>query len=102
MEAPDTPKRYVLLVADAELTTAEANELSTLLERRYGKVKLIEVEGNRSAIIVKTTNEVAPLLREAGAALKVGRKGLSTVLTSGAVGKLKKRASGVAANGKVP
>ena len=91
----------MLLVADADLSEAERKDLAAVLERRHGKVKLIAVEGNPRAVIVKTTNEVAPLLRDPESALTVGGKKLASVLTSGAVVNLKRRASEAAANGKV-
>lgn len=94
-------KRYVLLVADADLSEADKKELTTILEARHGKVKLISVRGNSRAVIVKTTSEAAPLLRDPGARLGVGGKGLVSVLTSGAVGNLKRRASEAAADGEV-
>jgi len=48
---------------------------------------------------MKTTNVVAPFLREG--LLKVRGKTLTTVLTSGAIGNLKRRARGPADHGKV-
>ena len=89
-------------MADGELSDAERNLLASVLERRHGKVKVIAVEGNPRAVIVKTTDDVVPLLREEGAALSVGGSRLAPVLTSGAVGKLKRRATEVAAYGEVP
>lgn len=89
------------MVADADLSEAERKGLSAILEGRHGKVKLIAVEGNPRAVIVKTTNEVAPLLRSPENGLAIGGKKLTSVLTSGAVGNLKRRASEAAANGKV-
>jgi hypothetical protein len=94
-------KRYVLLLADAGVSESERKELATVLEERHGRVKLIAVEGNPRAVIVKTNNEVAPLLRDPQRELVVGGKRLVAVLTSGGVGKLKRRASEAANNGKV-
>jgi hypothetical protein len=88
-------------MADADLSEEEWKELSGVLEGRHGKLKLIPVEGNRRAVIVKTTNEAAPLIRDRDDGLRVGGKELQTVLTSGAIGKLKRRASSPAANGKI-
>jgi len=89
-------------LADAELSDADRKELAAILEGRHGKVKVIAVEGNGRAVIVKTTNQVAPLLRDEGSPLIVGGKKLAPVLTSGAIGNLKNRATEAAANGKVP
>ena len=86
-------KRYVLLLAGGDLSEGELKELGRILEQRHGKLKLIQVQGNRRAVIVKTTNIVAPVFREQGGRMTIGGKELVAVLTSGAIGKLKKRAS---------
>jgi hypothetical protein len=97
-------KRYVLLVADGELSDGDRRALSTILEGRYGKVTVIAVDQSPRAVIVKTTNTVAPLLRESSSGLLVGEKRLVTVLTSGSIGKLKSRAprSEMTRDGEVP
>jgi hypothetical protein len=92
----------VLLLANADLSEAERRELSGMLESRHGKVKVISVEDNPRAVIVKTTNEVAPQLRSSEEPLMVRGKALTAVLTSGAIGKLKRQASGAQAHGQVP
>ncbi len=94
-------KRYVLLVADQDLTEADRKELDGMLAKRHGKVKLISVEGDPRAVIVKTTNEVAPLLREQSGEISLGGKRLESVLTSGNVGKLKRRRQGTQVHGQV-
>jgi hypothetical protein len=76
--------------------------VGSVLEKRHGKVRLIEIEGDPKLIIVKTTNEVAPLLRGKKGELLIGGKRISSVLTSGAVGKLKRRRGGAQVHGKVP
>ena len=98
------PKRYVLLVAEGELSEGDRRDLSVMLERRYGRVTVIPVEKNPRAAIVKTTSSVVPLLREMSGELHLGGKRLMTVLTSGSIGKLKSRASGseTTRDGKVP
>ncbi len=88
-------------MADADLTETDRKDLGEILTRMHGRLKLIEVEGNPRALIVKTTNEVAPRLRDPEHALTVGGKGLATALTSGSVGNLKRRASRTAAHGEV-
>ena len=97
-------KRYVLFVADKELLDDDRRNLSVVLKRTYGKVTVIPVAKNPRAVIVKTTNSVAPLLREASGELQLGGKRLVTVSTSGSIGKLKSRASGGGAtkDGEVP
>ncbi len=94
-------KRYVLLLSDGDLGDADVEGLQRVMEDRYGRIKLITVEGNRRALIVKTTNAVAPLIRERTSALRAGRWTLRAVLTSGAVGKLKKSVSGGTLDGQV-
>ena len=94
-------KRYVLLVAGEDLTAEEVKELGSVVERRHPGAKVIQVEGNSRAIIIRTTNEVAPVLRTGEGALKVGGKELTPVLTSGAVGNLKRRASRAGDDGQV-
>ncbi|MGD0146041.1 MAG: hypothetical protein ABSB53_04205 [Nitrososphaerales archaeon] len=88
------PKRYVLLVADEALSEGDRKGLSVMLEARYGKVTVIPVEKNPRAVIVKTTDSVAPLLREMSGELHLGGRLLVTVLTSGSINKLKSRAPG--------
>jgi hypothetical protein len=97
-------KRYLLLVADGELSDGDIRDLSVILERRHGKMTVIPVEKNSRAVIVKTTNSLAPLLRQTSGELRPGGKRLVTVLTSGSIGKLKSRASGseTTKDGKVP
>ena len=97
-------KRYVLLVADGDLSEGDRRDLSLMLEGRHWKVTVIPVEKNPRAVIVKTTNSVAPLLREMSGELHLGGKGLVTVLTSGSIGKLKSRAfdGETTRDGKVP
>ncbi len=95
-------KRYILLKSEAELTEERLKELQAKLDARYGKVRLIPVRGNARAVIVKTTNEVAPLLRDPDTTLLLDGKKVEPVLTSGAVGNLKRRALEAAAYGQVP
>ena len=97
-----TSKRYVLLLADGDLSEGEKKGLASELGERYGKVRVIFVQGNSRAFIVRTTNEAAPLMRGAGGGIFVGARKLTTVMTSGGVGKLKRRVSGAEAHGQVP
>ena len=94
-------KRYVLLVAGSDLSDSELKALGSAIERRHPGDRLIEVRGNPRAVIVKTTNEIAPSFRTAEGAPSAGGKRLTAVLTSGAVGNLKRRAAGAAINGQV-
>ena len=94
-------KRYVLYMADSALSAEDLRLFAEVMKGRVPGAKVIGVRGNPKAVIVKTNNEQAPLLRES--TLKLGGKGaqLKTVLTSGAIGNLKRRANEVAANGQV-
>ncbi len=95
-------KRYVLLVADGELSSEEMKEIGGILEGRYGKVKMIPLKENSKAVVVKTDNGVATMLKEPEWALVIGGKRVRPALTSGAIVNLKRRASMAAANGQVP
>jgi hypothetical protein len=97
-------RRYVLYLADEELGDPGVQELSRILEGRHGKLKFIPVRGNGRALIVRTTPQVAAELRERSGTIQVGEIEVSTVLSSGVIGKLKRRAgeSGTIADGKVP
>ena len=87
--------------ADGDLGGHDFADLQRVLDARHGKVKVIEVPGDPRAVIVKTTNVEAPRLREDSPPLRVGGKDLKPVLTSGAVGKLKRNASGGTSDGQV-
>ena len=95
-------KRYVLLVADGELSSQETKEIEEILEERYGKVKMIPLKENPKTVVIKTDNEIANVLKETGWALVIGGKTVRPSLTSGAIVNLKRRASVAAANGQVP
>jgi hypothetical protein len=94
-------KRYVLLVADAAISESDRKVLRSVIERRHPGDKLIEVQGNPRAVIVRTTNDVAPSFRTEDGAPFIGGRKLTAVLTSGAVGNLKRRAAEAATNGQV-
>jgi hypothetical protein len=95
-------KRYVLLVADGELSPEEIREIGGILDGRYGKVKMIPLKENSRAVVVKTDNVVATMLKEPEWELVIGGKRVKPALTSGAIVNLKRRASVAAANGQVP
>jgi hypothetical protein len=89
-------------MADGDLSPEELKDLAEVLEKKYGKVKMIPLKENPKAVVVKTDNEIAPMLREPERALLIGRRRIETVLTSGAIVNLKRRASEAATNGQVP
>jgi hypothetical protein len=88
-------------MADGDLSSEELMSIGKILETRYGKVKMIPLKENPNAVVVKTDNEIAPILRESEWGLVIGRRRIKAILTSGAIGKLKRRASDAAANGEV-
>ena len=92
-EAPSLPKRYVLISSESALSDSDRMNLATALGQRYGKAIVIPVEGNPRAVIIKTTSESSALMRRECEQLAVGGMRLTTVLTSGSIGKLKNRAS---------
>jgi len=96
------PKRYVLFVADSDLTDTDMKLVESILLQRYGQVKVIPVKRNDRALIVKTSNLVAASMREERTTLKIGGKTLGCALTSGAIGNLKRRAAGRPVIGEVP
>jgi len=94
-------KRYLLYMSSADLTQTDFEAIEEVVENRYGCVKAIPIKGNPRAVILKTSSVVATLLRGEEAGLKLGDKVLVSVLTSGAIGNLKRRAPGTPANGKI-
>lgn len=91
-------------MAEREVTEEDRKKLVQILTHRHGKVMVIPVESNPYALIIRTTNAVAPILRESSGEIRVGGKTFTTLLTSGSIGKLKRRASGSegSSDGKVP
>jgi len=96
-------KRYVLYLADSEMDDHEVEEFGRILEKRHGRLKVIAVRGNGRAVIIKTTVEVATELREESGKISLGEKQVEAVLTSGVIGKLKRKAaeSAMTRNGEV-
>jgi len=84
-------KRYLLLAADGELSSADEKQLSRLLEQRHGRFSLIRVRGSGDHFIVKTDWKSAAEMRESFSEVEIGGKRVRSVLTSGCIGKLKKR-----------
>lgn len=99
-----TSKRYVLLEAEGEVTPDEWRGFADALKQRFGKLKVIAVEGSGRAVVVKTDNLIAPRIREVSPEMRVGCRRVASVLTSGSIGKLKRRAreSAVRDLGEVP
>jgi hypothetical protein len=93
-------KRYVLLESDRDASDA-ADELVKFVKERYGDSKAIEVKGSPRMLILKTTNVVAEPLKELRGGFRVGGRSFRPLLTSGAVGNLKRRATEAKSNGEV-
>lgn len=91
------PKRYVLIEADGRLGPDELGTLTKMLEQRHGKLGLTLLDTPHTALIVKTDRVVAAQVRESLADASFGGIRVRTVLTSGSIGKLKKRAQGSSA-----
>ena len=92
----------MLFLSKSDLSEEDLRRFLEVIRRLLSEAKITAVKGNPKAVIVKTTNLVAPMLRDLEPGIKVGRTELESVLTSGAIGNLKKRALEAAANGKVP
>ncbi|MBI3860019.1 MAG: SCP2 sterol-binding domain-containing protein [Thaumarchaeota archaeon] len=87
-----TAKRYVLFESDSDLSEEEFQELGRVITKRHGEMPIIGLAASRRAMIVRTTAEVAARMREPEATIDIRGKTVKTVLVSGAIGKLKKRA----------
>ncbi len=81
-----------MYTAEGEISDADLKGLEQILHKRHGEVKLIRVQRAVNALIVKTTSDEAPDIRRKSGKLRIGRIHLESVLSSGAIGKLKKRA----------
>jgi hypothetical protein len=93
-------KRYVLLMWEGgPFTDDERKRLTRLLEQRYGNVRVIPVDGSDCSLVVKTDVLGAASMRESISEFRIGEKKIASVLTSGCIGKLKKRALESAASG---
>jgi hypothetical protein len=88
------PKRYLLIQADGRLTPQELETLTRMLEQRHGRLGLTALEAPGTSLIVKTDRQGAEDIRASLAGAKFGDKSVATVLTSGNIGKLKRRVQG--------
>ena len=88
-------------MAERAVLEEEMKALAKLLGSEFGGVKVFGVDGNPRAVIVKGTVESARRLREACVTGVIGGMKMTPVLTSGAVGNLKKRAREAVPNGEV-
>ena len=94
-------RRYLLLLAGVDLSDADIRELQSSLEERFREVKVIGVQGNPRAVIVRAKEPSARALRGEGEVRGPGGVRLVPVLSSGVIGKLKRRAAEARDNGKI-
>jgi RNase P/RNase MRP subunit POP5 len=92
------PKRYVLIQAEGKLAADELSTLTRTLQQRHGNLGFTLIDDKRTSLIVKTDRAVAEGIRESLAAATFGGTRVTTVLTSGSIGKLKRRARGSSAS----
>ena len=88
------PKRYVLIQAEGKLSPEDLSTLTRMLEQRHGSLGMTLVDSQLTSVIVKTDRAVAEAIRESLATSTFGGTRVRTVLTSGNIGKLKRRAQG--------
>lgn len=98
------PKRYVLIQAEGRLSQEGLSTLTRMLEQRHGSLGMTLVDSERTSLIVKTDRAVAEAIRESLAAATFDGTRVKTVLTSGNIGKLKRRVQGSSSrdDAKVP
>jgi len=80
--------------ADGKLSAEDLSTLTRMLEQRHGGLGFTLVDGSRTSLIVKTDRAVSEGIRESLASAEFGGVRVRTVLTSGNIGKLKKRVKG--------
>jgi hypothetical protein len=88
------PKRYILIQAEGRLSPEGLSTLTRMLEQRHGSLGMTLVDSPRTSLIVKTDGAVAEAIRESLADATFDGTRVRTVLTSGNIGKLKRRVRG--------
>jgi len=98
------PKRYVLIQAEGSLSQEGLSTLTRMLEQRHGSMGLTLLDSQLTSLIVKTDRATAEAIRESLADATFGGTRVRTVLTSGNIGKLKRRVQGSSPrdDGEVP
>jgi len=84
-------KRYLLLQGESSLSSLEAKELEEALQKDPGGIKMIGLPDNDKAFVLKTSGETVMKLRRSKWVASINGKTFVPVLTSGAIGKLKKK-----------
>jgi hypothetical protein len=86
-------KRYVLLATNRNLLPEDCKNLGRLLEQRHGRITVIPVEAIANRLIIKTNAVEASAMRHTVASMEVHGVNVVSLLTSGCIGKLKRRAA---------
>jgi len=86
-------KRYVLFEAEEPLSEAGWETVKKFLGQRFASAKPIPLKGDLSRLIVRTDNLGAAGMRDAFETFVVSGVRVRSVLTSGNIGKLKRRAA---------
>ena len=90
-------KRYVLVQAEGRLSPGGLETLTKMLEQRHGSLGLTLVDSESTSLIVKTDVAGAQGVRDSLRDATFGGTRVRSVLTSGNIGKLKRRAQGSSA-----
>ena len=88
------PKRYILIQAEGRLSPEGLSTLTRMLEQRHGSLGMTLVDSPQTSLIVKTDRAAAEAIRESLADATFDGTRVRTVLTSGNIGKLKRRVQG--------
>lgn len=88
------PKRYLLIQAEGRLSPEQLSTLTRMLEQRHGKLEITLLDSPQTSLILKTVGSVSEGIRESLSDASFGGTRVKTVLTSGNIGKLKRRARG--------
>lgn len=98
------PKRYLLIQAEGRLSPEGLSTLTRMLEQRHGSLGFTLVDSPSTSLIVKTDRVIAEDIRQSLSDASFDGTRVKTILTSGNIGKLKRRVKGSSAreDGKVP
>lgn len=94
-------KRYILFRAEGDLGEGDLKDMAAALASMGWKAKVIPVEGNARLVIVRADNVAASQIRARGGEIILGGRPLVSILTSGAVGNLKRRAKEADEDGQI-
>jgi len=83
------------------MSAQDLRGIQSALQKRYSGLTVIGVVTNDRALIVRADEQSVRVLRSQGGLVSPAGTKLEPKLTSGAIGKLKKRATEVAVIGKI-